>query len=218
MLFKDTGDRAQSVIARPQDRHLRDGEMLPGNQCQQRRRNRTENLRDENNVFATDAIGQMSGRQRKTDDWNREYEPDQPERSRRMRAPVNFPFHRDCEHLSADDRQQISSREKTKPARTERGIRIMSRRRRNDHARNFRSLTDRRFVFVRHTRAHSLAFEYARESVELPLLAATISLGTPRKLVDTLAKLLPRMYLISLSLRAHPGRATRRRHCTCNTK
>jgi len=38
----------------------------------------------------------------------------------------------------------------------------------------------------------------------LPLLAATISLGTPRELVDTLAKLLPRMYLISSSLRAHP--------------
>src|SRR5439155_4819889 len=168
MLFKDTGDRVQSVIARPQDRHLRDGEMLPGNQCQQRRRNRTENLRDENNVFATDAIGQMSGRQRKTDDWNREYEPDQPERSRRMRAPVNFPFHRDCEHLSTADRQQISSREKTKPARAERGIRIMSRRRRNDHARNFRSLTDRRFVFVRHTRAHSLAFEIRPRKCRVP--------------------------------------------------
>src|SRR5207302_10420169 len=131
-------------------------------------------------------------------------EPERSERSRRRRPPVNSPFHRNCEHWSADDRQQISTRDKTKPARAKRGIRIMSRRRRNDHTRNFRSLTDRRFVFVRHTRAHSLAFEYARESVELPLLAATISLGTPRKLVDTLAKLLPRMYLISLSLRVHP--------------
>src|SRR5437870_13583328 len=98
----------------------------------------------------------MSGRQRKTDDWNREYEPDQPERSRRMRAPVNFPFHRDCEHLPADDRQQTTSREKTKLARAERGIRTKSRRRRNYHASNFRSLTDRRYGFDKHPRAHSL--------------------------------------------------------------
>src|SRR5438067_11817774 len=96
MLFKDTGDRAQSVIARPQDRHLRDGEMVPGNQCQQRRRNRTENLRDENNVFATDEIGQMFGGQRKTDDWNREYDPDQLERISRMSSSVTLPFDLDC--------------------------------------------------------------------------------------------------------------------------
>src|SRR5216684_3208722 len=160
----------------------------------------------------------MSRGQRQSDNWNSEDEANQPERRRRVRAPVNFPFHRDCEHLPAEDRQQISSREKTKPARAERGIRIMSRRRRNDHACNFRSLTDRRFVFVRHTRAHSLAFEYARESVELPLLAATISLGTPRELVDTLAKLLPRMYLISSSFEGGSGSATRRRNRTCNAK
>src|SRR6266571_6531601 len=84
-----------------------------------------------------------------------------------MRAPVNFPFHRDREHLPADDRQQISSREKTKPARAERGIWIMSRCRRNYRACNLRALTDRRFVFVRHARALECAHEIVSSAAAL---------------------------------------------------
>src|SRR6266705_1414304 len=90
-----------------------------------------------------------------------------------MGTPVDFPFHRDREHLPAEDRQQISSREKTKPARAERGIWIMSRRRWNYRTANFRTLTDRRLVFVRHTRARRFALEHACEILKLRLLAAT---------------------------------------------
>src|SRR5882762_1246795 len=86
-----------------------------------------------------------------------------------MRASVDLPFHRDREHLPAEDRQQISSREKTVAARTERRVGIMRRRWRNDCASNFRPATDRRFVFVRHFRA----FEYAHEIVSSVAPAAT---------------------------------------------
>src|SRR5437899_7227654 len=78
-----------------------------------------------------------------------------------MSSPINFPFHRDREHLPAKDRQQISTRKKTKPARAECGIGIVPWRRWNYRARNLRPLTDRRFVFVRHARA----LEYAHEIV-----------------------------------------------------
>jgi hypothetical protein len=76
MSFEHIRDRAQSVIARAQDRHLRDGEMLPGNERKQRRRKRTEDLRYEDDVLSADPIGQMSSRQRESNDWNREDEAD----------------------------------------------------------------------------------------------------------------------------------------------
>ncbi len=47
----------------------------------------------------------------------------------------------------------------------------MSWRRRNYSASNFRPLSNRRFVFVRHTRAR--AFEHARETLEATCLAAS---------------------------------------------
>src|SRR5256885_14107462 len=88
-----------------------------------------------------------------------------------MRPLVNFPLDRDRQHLSAENRQQISGSEKTKPARPKRGIRIVSRRRWNDRTANFRPLTNRRFVFVRHARA----LDYAHEILSLVGVAATQS-------------------------------------------
>src|SRR5947208_8209720 len=89
-----------------------------------------------------------------------------------MRPLVNFPLDRDRQHLSAENRQQISGSEKTKPARPKRGIRIVSRRRWNNRTANFRALTNRRFVFVRHARA----LDYAHEIVSSAAALATKSL------------------------------------------
>src|ERR1700731_3154030 len=148
MSLEDARNGSQRMIARAQDWHFRDGEMLPGNKRQQGRSNRTENLRDQNDVFAADPVGQMSRRERQTDNRNCEDEPDRAEPRRRMGAPINLPFHRDREHLPAEDRQQISGGEKTKPARAKGGIRVVFRRRRNYRTANLRALADRRIVFV----------------------------------------------------------------------
>src|SRR5205823_1025041 len=72
---------------------------------------------------------------------------------------INLPFDRDRQHLPAEDRQQIAGRKKTKPARPKRSVGIMSRRRGNNRACNFRPLADWRIVFVRHARALAYAHE-----------------------------------------------------------
>ena len=82
MSLEHIRDRTQSVIACAQDRHLWDGEMLPGNQRQQRRYDRTKNLRDQDDVFAADPVGQMARRQRQANDRNCEDESHQAERRR----------------------------------------------------------------------------------------------------------------------------------------
>src|SRR5438874_4486596 len=72
---------------------------------------------------------------------------------------INLPFDRDRQHLPAEDRQQIAGGEKTKPARPKCSVGIMSRRRGNNRACNFRPLADWRIVFVRHARALAYAHE-----------------------------------------------------------
>ena len=42
-------------------------------------------------------------------DWNSQHQADKTQCRSRMRARVNFPFNRHCEHLPADDREQIPS-------------------------------------------------------------------------------------------------------------
>src|SRR3979411_661862 len=127
--LEDGRNGSERMIARAQDRNLRDGETCPGNKRQQRRCNRTENLCDQNDVLAANPVRQMSRRQRKPNDRNCEDEPNQAERRRGMGAPINLPFDRDREHLPAEDRQQIAGGEKAKSARAERRIRITSLRR-----------------------------------------------------------------------------------------
>ncbi len=57
VFLENCSDRAQATIARAQDRQLRDGEMLPGDEREQCRRDRAEDLRNKNDMFAADPVG-----------------------------------------------------------------------------------------------------------------------------------------------------------------
>ena len=116
MALKDSSKGGKAAIAHLQDRQLRNGKMLPRNQRQQGRSDRAEDLRNQDDLFPANPIGQITCGQRQTNNWNRENKADQAEGGCRMRASVNFPFYGYCEHLPAEERQQISRGKKAEPA------------------------------------------------------------------------------------------------------
>ena len=61
MALEYRGNSRQGAIALTQRRDLWNGKMFPGNQSERQGRNRAKDLRDKDDVFSTDAIGQMSG-------------------------------------------------------------------------------------------------------------------------------------------------------------
>ena len=63
MTLENRGDRRKRVIAAAQRRDRRNGEMLPGNKSQRRRRERAKYLCDEYNSSSTESIRQMAGGQ-----------------------------------------------------------------------------------------------------------------------------------------------------------
>ena len=54
------------------------------------------------------AVGDVAGRQREKHHRQRDHQPDKSQRRGRMRARINFPFHRDHEHQASDDGNQIT--------------------------------------------------------------------------------------------------------------
>ena len=102
---------------------------------------RAEKLRDHDDMFAAVFVRQMSGGQRKANDWNREHQADQSERGGGMCAPVDLPLHRYGQHLAADDGEKISRHIEIEVGKAKGGIGIV---RRESDGRNGR----RRFVLI----------------------------------------------------------------------
>ena len=105
--LKDSGDRTEHVIRFANSGHRWNGQMFPGNQGQRSRGEPAEDLRNENNLPATEAIGQMSGRKRKAHHRDGDDQSDQPESGGRMGARVDFPLDRYGEHLPPNDGKKI---------------------------------------------------------------------------------------------------------------
>src|SRR5690242_3219261 len=174
VFLENSGDCGKAAIRGSQDRPLRNREMLPRHKGKQGGCNRAKNLRHQNDLFSTDPVGQMSSGQGKTNDGQSEDQADQTEGRCGMSASVDLPFHGDGEHLSSNDRQKIAGGEKPVTARTKRSIWIMPRPLRHDRARDFRPITNRRFVFVRHARARRSALEHAGVTVDSSRQPATL--------------------------------------------
>jgi hypothetical protein len=70
MALEYRGNSRQGAIALTQRRALGNSKMFPGNQSQGQRRDRAQDLRDKDNVLATEPIRQMAGWQRKRNHWD----------------------------------------------------------------------------------------------------------------------------------------------------
>jgi len=103
--LKYRGNGCQETITFTKRRDMWNREMLPGNQSESQRRKRTEDLRDKDDVFSAHPVRQMASRQRKRHHGKGDGQAYEAERSRRMCARVNLPFHRNREHQSARDRE-----------------------------------------------------------------------------------------------------------------
>ena len=65
-------------------------------------------MRDQDNIFAPETVGDMTRRERERDDRQGRGEPDEPERGGGMRARIHFPLDRDGEHLPPNDGDKIA--------------------------------------------------------------------------------------------------------------
>src|SRR5438876_6499974 len=118
MALENRGDNSQRMIACPQRCDLRNREMFPRNESERQGRNRAKDLRDKDDVFSTDSIGQMAGGQRQRDYWHRDDQSHQTKRSRRMGARVTLPFNGHGQDQTARDREQLTSRKQAEAAET----------------------------------------------------------------------------------------------------
>src|SRR6476659_2835465 len=134
--------------------------MLPGNDSERSRSDRAEKLRDHDDMFAAVFIRQMSGGQRKANDWNREHQADQSKRGGGMCAAVNLPFHRYGQHLTADDGEKISRHIEIEVGKAKGGVGIV---RRRSEGRNGR----RRFVLIHEKCARERARERLASGVRV---------------------------------------------------
>ena len=94
--------------------------MFPGNQRKCEGREPAKDLRHQDDMFSTESIRQMAGWQRQRHHRHGDDQTNQTERSSRMGARVNFPFHRYGQHEPAGDREQIASREQAEVPEPER--------------------------------------------------------------------------------------------------
>src|SRR2546423_837988 len=79
-------------------------------------------------MFAAVFVRQMSRRQGKTNDRNREHQADQSERGGGMCPPIDLPLHRYGQHLAADDGEKISRHIQIEVGKAKGGIGIVRRR------------------------------------------------------------------------------------------
>ena len=101
--------------------------MFPGDEGERTRRDRAEKLRDHDDVFAAVFVRQMSRRQRKANDRNREHQADKPKSGGGMCPPIDLPLHRYGQHLAADDGEKISRHIKIEVGKAKGGIGIVRR-------------------------------------------------------------------------------------------
>src|SRR2546430_12544935 len=78
-------------------------------------------------MFAAVFVRQMSGGQRKANDWNREHQADQSKRGGGMCAPVIRPLHGYGQHWTADDSEKIARHIEIEVGKAKGGIRIVRR-------------------------------------------------------------------------------------------
>src|SRR5438270_6659165 len=101
--------------------------MLPGNDGEPSRCDRAEKLRNYDEMFAAVFIRQMSGGQRKANDWNREHQTNQTERGGGMCVAVKLPFHCYGQHLTAHNGEKISRHIEIEVGKAKGGIGIVRR-------------------------------------------------------------------------------------------
>ena len=157
--LEDRSDREKEMVARAQNRPVRNGEVLPRDKGEGERTDRAQRLSHEHDILARKAIGDVAGGKRQRHHRQRDHQPDKSQRRGRMGARVHFPFDRDDEHQPADDGNQIARGVKSEGLKTKRRVGIMFSRRALE--RSFgggRALSARGFVgglrrvrfFVRH--------------------------------------------------------------------
>ena len=77
--------------------------MLPGNKGERYGRECAENLRDQDDAFATESIRQMAGGQRQCNHRHSDDQSHEAECGRRMGARVDVPLHRHGKHETTGD-------------------------------------------------------------------------------------------------------------------
>ncbi len=127
MPLENGGYQGKRAIGSAHGRHGRDHPVFPGNHRQRQRSKRAEDLRDENDMLATQPIRQMAGRQRKRDHRDCNHQTNQSQRRRGMRARVKFPLHRHRQHQTTGNGKEIAGCKQTEVAEAKRRIGIMGR-------------------------------------------------------------------------------------------
>ena len=78
--LEDRSDRGKAALAWRKIGERRDGEMFPGDKRERGGKDRAQDLRNFDDPFATEAIGQVTRRQGKADDGNGKDQTDEAER------------------------------------------------------------------------------------------------------------------------------------------